>query len=313
MTEPPRRGRVDRRGRDRDYTTIGEVSDPAFVRLPVPGTVFATRSARLAALAAGNPLAPYLAFLSGLAAVQHAAQDTLPQPPPLAEARLNRHLSSTMPPLSKLTLSEDEGFARTLEWFIQHAAMPDAPEAAERARARLRAMPWPERLILAEAILEGAYPADQLAECLYVAEAIQVHLTRLAARLDATHLRSVADGQCPACGGGPVASMVVGWANADRARYCCCSLCATVWNYVRIKCTTCGSTAGISYYLVEEQSNDVAVETCTTCRSYIKHFHQQRKPEIEPFADDIASFSLDVLVREKDFYRATANPLMVFT
>jgi len=32
---------------------------------------------------------------------------------------------------------------------------------------------------------------------------------------------------------------------------------------------------------------------------------------IEPFADDLASFGLDLLVRKKGFRRAAANPLMV--
>lgn len=306
-----RSGRA-KEGPARDYTRVGQVSEPPFVRLPDPGTVFATRSARLAALAEGNPLAPYLAFLSRLIAVQHAVQAALPPPPILDPARLEQSLANTMPPLSKEALSEGEGFAQTLEWLIRHAAVPDAPEAAEQARARLHAMPWPERLALAEAILGEAYPAEQLGECLYAAAALQVHLARLATRLDAARLRPVGDGVCPVCGSGPVASMIVGWANADGARYCCCSLCATLWNYVRIKCTACGSTAGISYSLIEEQSKDIAVETCTACRSYIKHLHQHRKADIDPFADDLASFGLDVLVRDEGFRRTAANPLMVF-
>jgi FdhE protein len=302
-------GPGDRRGGKRqkpagNYTNIGEVTDPAFVRLPTSLTLFAIRSARFAALAEGNPLSAYLVFLSHLAAGQHVAQDALAFVASVPQA--NNGI-----PLSRETLFEDDSFAQILDCFLQHAAVSNAPDAAQQAHAQVHFLPWPDRLSLAEAILAGAYPADQLGECLYVAAALQIHLTRLVAQIPPALLKPNGDNLCPACGSRPVASMIVGWADAGRARYCCCPLCATMWNYVRIKCTSCGSTAGISYYLVEGQSRDIAVETCTTCGTYIKHFHQHRNTEIEPLADDIASFGLDVLIRQKNFRRTTANPLMI--
>ena len=301
----------DKSGPARDYTNIGEVSDPAFVRLPVPGAVFAARSARFRDVAVDHSLDAYLRFLSRLTAVQHAAQDALPLPPEIPDARIAARLADTLPPLSQDMLRDDEGFPEVLAWIIRHGAVQDAPEAAQQALVRLSNMPPEERLSMAEDILAGAYPIDQLGESLYVAAALQVHLTRLASRLDASRLHPVADGVCPVCGSGPVASMIVGWADADRARYLCCSVCATLWNYVRIKCTACSSTAGISYHLIEEQSKDVAVETCTNCRSYIKHFHQHRKKEIDPVADDVASFGLDMLTKQEGFRRATPNPFLI--
>ncbi len=294
-----------------DYTKLGDVGEPAFVRLPEPDALFAARAARLAALAEGNPLGPYLAFLSRLVLVQHAAQAALPPMPPVPEPRLAQRLQHGMPPLSSDVLTEDGGFAATLDWVGRHAARADAPTEAEQARARLLAMPGPERLALAEAVFEAAYPAERLGESLYVAAALQVHLARHAARLEASRLRPVGDGVCPACGRAPVASLVVDWAGANRARYCCCSLCGTMWNYVRIKCVSCGATRGIAYYAIGEGSGEIAAEACDTCGTYIKHLHQHKNPQLEPFADDIASFGLDVLVRERGFQRGALNPLMV--
>jgi len=287
------------------------VGEPAFVRLPEPGTLFAARAARLAALAEGHPLGPYLAFLSRLASVQHDAQAALPAVPPLPETRLAQRLQRAMPPLSGDVLREDGGFAATLDWVGRHAALTDAPAEAEEARARLLAMPGAERLALADSVFEAAYPAERLGECLYVAAALQVHLARHAARLEASRLRPVGNGVCPACGRAPVASLVVDWAGANRARYCCCSLCGTMWNYVRIKCTFCGGTKGIAYYGIEEGAGEVAAETCEACGTYAKHLHQHKNPQLEAFADDIASFGLGVLVREKGFRRGVLNPLMV--
>src|SRR5262249_56476613 len=80
-----------------------------------------------------------------------------------------------------------------------------------------------------------------------VGAALGVYCAGVVARLDAGSLVSVGDGVCPACGGPPVASMVVGWFGAHGTRFCACATCATLWNYVRIKCTVCGSTKGISY------------------------------------------------------------------
>ena len=45
--------------------------------------------------------------------------------------------------------------------------------------------------------------------------------------LAADDLKPVADGVCPACGGAPVTSSVVGWPKAHNTRFCTCSLCAT--------------------------------------------------------------------------------------
>jgi FdhE protein len=67
----------------------------------------------------------------------------------------------------------------------------------------------------------------------------------------------------------------------------------------------------VSLRIVEGQSEDVAVETCAECRCYIKYFREDQRPEIEPLADDVASYGLDLLVREEGFLRHAANPLMV--
>jgi FdhE protein len=157
----------------------------------------------------------------------------------------------------------------------------------------------------------GTYPADQLAASLFVASGLQVFLAGHAAALPASRLKPVGDGVCPACGSAPVASMVVSWPGANRVRYCCCSLCQTMWNYVRIKCTSCGSTEKIAYYTAEGLPETITVETCGACRCYIKHLHRHRDPELEPVADDIASFGLDLKIREDGFRPGGVNPLSI--
>ena len=86
----------------------------------------------------------------------------------------------------------------------------------------------------------------------------------------------VGDGVCPACGGPPVSSMIVGWSGAQSARFCACSLCGTLWNYPRVKCTLCGATKGIAYQEIAGGPATVKAETCESCRGYVKILHQQK-------------------------------------
>jgi FdhE protein len=302
---------MPRRGPIADPSKIGEASQPAFVRLPDPSTIFANRGERLRAVAEGNVLADYLRFLASLADAQNAVAASLPPVPEVDPAGLGMRLGALMPPLSPELLHGESGYADTLEWLLRRFAPDAMPSAAEKARDRLLSLTAPEITALAESIFEGAYPADRLAESLFVAAALQVHLARYASRLPARRLRPVGDGVCPTCGSAPVASLVVGWRGANRSRYCCCSLCGTMWNYLRIKCTSCGSTEGVAYSTIEQGSQDVAAETCAKCRCYIKHLQHHRNPMLEPFADDIASFGLDLLLREQGFHRGGINPLFI--
>ncbi len=297
-----------------DPSRIGGVGDAPFASLPDPATMFAARAERFDALATDHPLGDYLRFLAGLARVQHATLATLPPLPPANEAERALRITHAMPPLSPQDLDGDAAFAATLDRLLAGVAALDpalVPEAARDAAARLAALSAPQRTALATSVSAGAYPADQLAECLFAAAALQLHLARRAATLDAGALKAVADGVCPACGSAPVASLVVGWTRAAKARYCACPLCATQWNHVRVKCTACGATDAMLYHGVAEVSPDVAVETCGTCRSYIKHMQQHADPRLDPLADDIASYALDLLIREDGFRRGGLNPLFV--
>ena len=160
-------------------------------------------------------------------------------------------------------------------------------------------------------VLADAIPMETLAEHVYVAAALQVHFARLAARLDASTLVPVGDGACPVCGGPPVSSLIVGWHGAHGARFCACSLCGTLWNYVRIKCTLCGSTKGIGYQEIEGGPGTVKAETCDSCRCYVKILHQHKDPALDPIADDVATLGLDLLVREGGYRRGSFNPFLI--
>jgi FdhE protein len=185
------------------------------------------------------------------------------------------------------------------------------PAAAHAALLEVRAADAAKLTAMVGSVLADSIPIEAIAQHVFVAAALQVHFARLAAQLDAARLAPVGDGVCPACGGPPVSSLVVGWPGADGTRFCACGLCGTMWNYVRIKCTVCGSTKGISYQEIEGGPGTIKAETCSECRSYVKVLHQQKDPLLDPVADDVGSLALDLLVRETGLRRGAVNPFLL--
>lgn len=293
-----------------DPTAIGEVSSPPFARLPDPASLFAVRSARLRQLAETSNLAPYLNFLAGLAAAQHTIQAELPPSESPDAATLQRAREFEMPPLHRNGIEDSEPTSAIFDRLFAAAAAIDKPAAAADALARVAGADRATRLAMAETVLSGSLPTDAIAEHIFVWAALQVHFARLASVLDPEKLKPVADGICPVCGGRPASSMVVGWPGSHSARFCACSLCSTFWHYVRVKCVLCGSTKGIAYQEIENQGGTIKAETCDECHGWTKIFYQNKEPTAEPFADDVASLGLDLLMREGPYRRGGFAPLL---
>ena len=302
---------MSRRDTGADPTIIGEVAAPPFVRLPDPLQLFIDRALRFRALAVGHAMGPYLELLSGLTELQYRMQDGLPEPDMPSAAVLARAHAHAMPPLDREGFVGDAAFEATFSVFKLAAGELVQPPAGREALARLDAANAGERRQMQNAVLIGSIPADQVAEHIFVAAALQVHFARMASRLDAKALVPVGDGACPSCGSPPVSSMVVGWQGAHGTRFCACGICGTLWHHVRIKCVLCGSTKGIGYKEIEGEGGAIKAETCDACHSYVKVLYQVRKAELEPVADDVASLGLDILLGSGDYRRGGYNPFLL--
>ena len=116
-----------------------------------------------------------------------------------------------------------------------------------RALVRTRGADAAARDAMVRAVLADAIPVEALADHVYRRGRAAGAFRPTGGAARSGRLVPVGDGVCPACGGPPVASVIVGWQGADGTRFCTCSLCATQWNLVRIKCVLCGSTKGIAY------------------------------------------------------------------
>ncbi|HEY0568605.1 MAG TPA: formate dehydrogenase accessory protein FdhE [Xanthobacteraceae bacterium] len=294
-----------------DAVPIGEIAEPPFARLPDPSTLFQARAERFETLSAQHQLAPFLKFLSGLSSCQHQLQDGLPVADLPGDADRERAREHAMPPLDRSRFTADAAFDATLGRLLQLAPGVDMPDTARSALARVTDADTGMRTAMAQAVLANEIPVEAFAEHVFVAAALQVHYARLASRLVAKRLVPVGDGACPVCGGAPVSSVVVGWQGAHNSRFCVCSLCATQWHYVRIKCTLCSSTKGISYREIEGGDGTIWAEACESCRGYVKILHQHKNTALDPVADDVASLGLDLLLREGEYRRGSVNPFLL--
>jgi FdhE protein len=115
-----------------------------------------------------------------------------------------------------------------------------------------------------------------------------------------------AGGSCPVCGAPPVAGVIDG---TTRLRHVACSLCGAEWNVRRVTCVACDADARLAYFHVEGEDGAQA-EACEECGGYLKLFDLERRPGVEPMADDAATLALDLLMADAGFWRLGASPLL---
>ncbi|MFC3169007.1 formate dehydrogenase accessory protein FdhE [Paracoccus fontiphilus] len=294
-----------------DPTVIGGVPKAPLAFLPDPVAVFEKRAGRFAFLADhGGNLAPYLRFLGDLTALQARLARDLPALAPVPADRIRIARESRMPPIDRAALATDEGMHATLDRFLAEAAALDMPEPARLALSAVTAAGIADRHWLLDNILSDRIPEDSAAPHLFVGAAVQVHLARLAATLDAASLVKIRTGTCPTCGGRPATSSVMGATGIESTRYATCGCCATQWNEVRVVCLCCGSNAAISYRSAETDEATVKAEVCGDCNSWVKILYQVKNASLDPIADDVFSLGLDMLMKDTDFRRGGFNPFI---
>lgn len=294
-----------------DPAMIGGVPKPPLAFLPEPVKLFQMRGRRFSFLAESNELAPYLRFLAELSRLQARLAATLPPAEPLSPERLAKAADGAMPPIDRAALAADPALDAVLLALAEQAEAIDMPDEARQALAAVRAADVEQRLWLLSNVLADNIPEDATAPHLFAAAAVQVHLARLAATLDADALVPVSTGICPACGGRPVTSSVMGMQGIENIRYASCAGCATQWNEVRVKCLCCGSNKDVRYRSVETIDATVKAETCRECNRWVKILYQVKNASLDPVADDVGSLGLDLLMQESKWRRLGFNPLLV--
>jgi FdhE protein len=303
------------------------------LRLPDGAALFAERAMRLRQLAAGHAMRDYLLFMADLAQVQHLtlarllreASLPLPDAAHIAAAR-----AVGRPPLPGADWPRDPAWHGALQCLVEEL-LPRAPAGTRDALAQVRGADadWLERQ--ADCLLNGVMLGLDLAAAPLVAAALQCCWTALvlqtAARYDQPGSPAFAriddETQCPCCGSRPTASVTRQVGDVAGQRYLHCSLCAAEWHMVRIQCPHCLSGRALAYQSLQAQAgvavamtgaarDAVQAETCDDCGHYLKIFHTDRDPFVEPSADDLASVTLDLLVSETGLLRHGINLMLLF-
>jgi FdhE protein len=290
----------------------GGVSAPKPLMLPDPARRFANTAARLDALASGHSMQDWLHFMARIARAQMRAATKHVPAPALGLTEVARAVDARLPPLAA------DGHRRSPVWrdglamLLESIGSGSMPREAQAVAARLRGYDAEALEGLADAFLHGQVTPEEAGSALYIAAALQVYFTNLAASLPASALRLLAQrGLCPCCGSTPSASLVTASGQTSGARYLYCSLCSTAWNHVRAVCITCGEARTVSLRAIEGDAGIVKAETCTGCGTYAKTLYQAKDAKADPYADDLASLGLDVLVAEAGFARHAPNPLLL--
>jgi FdhE protein len=291
---------------------LGGVKAPEAIVLPDPGKRFSRTAIRLEALATGHPMEDWLRFMAMLAQAQSVAVTTLSSPAGLDQAVVEQAVDARMPPLAADGHRRDAAWRDGLAVLLDHFDGGPLPPQIQAVVTGLRARDPIGIETLADQFLHGNVETADAGAVLYIAAALQVYFTRMAASLPVSALRLLPQrGLCPCCGSTPSTGLVTATGQTPGARYLYCSLCSTAWNHVRTVCITCGESRTISLEGIEGDAGIVKAETCDDCHTYAKMIYLAQDMKADAFADDLASLGLDVLVAEAGWSRHAPNPLLL--
>jgi len=322
---------------------IESLDHTALPRLHLPeaaATLFTTRAARLRDLVDGK--VEGIAFNSALAGYLGLIRDLI-----LAQAEIAKSLTDAdldMPDQKSLDLALDHmmpplaaQLKRPPVWrTILNRLIDKIADESNDARPELNAVLDSIRALSEEdledqanMILAQRHEEVNPAQAPFIAAALQVLWTARAAKLNQQKVPMLETFTlCPVCGSHPVASLIRIGGQSQGYRYLTCGMCSSQWHMVRVKCVSCEQNGKISYQGLDpidapspapapvNKANDprkyVRAETCGDCQCYTKIFNQEHDYNAEPFVDDLATLTLDVLVSELGFNRGNVNPFLWF-
>lgn len=288
------------------------VKAPDPILLADPAKRFDATAQRLAQLADGHPMEAWLRFMAALAAAQQIVATTLGPGVTLSPTMVARATEARLPPLAADGHPRDASWREGLALLLDRIDSSELPPAAVEAIAQLRRSDAVALDRLADHFLRGVLAASEAGAAVFVAAALQVYFTDAAARLNVDDLRLLEERElCPCCGSPSVAGLITASGITPGTRYLYCSMCSTAWNHVRAVCITCGGTRRLSVQGIEGDPGVVKAETCGECHAYAKLLYQLQDMQVDPYADDLASLGLDILVTEAGFARHAPNPLLL--
>jgi FdhE protein len=91
-------------------------------------------------------------------------------------------------------------------------------------------------------------------------------------------------------------------------RYLQCSFCSQEWEFRRIYCAHCGEEQErkLAVY-VAEQFPHIRVETCESCRYFLRTVDLTKDGHAVPIVDDLAAIPLSLWAQENGYKRIQEN------
>ena len=113
--------------------------------------------------------------------------------------------------------------------------------------------------------------------------------------------------RCPFCAEKPVAAVIRAELDGAR-RFLLCGLCFTEWDYRPLLCPNCGEDDKdkLPVYAAEEFPH-IRVESCDTCRVYLKSIDVTKDGRAVPEVDELASVVLDMWAVEQGYTKLQPN------
>jgi FdhE protein len=114
---------------------------------------------------------------------------------------------------------------------------------------------------------------------------------------------------CPKCNSLPLLGVLRPEGDGGK-RFLRCAFCAHEWDFRRILCPACGEEReGKLPVFVAEQFPHIRVESCDTCKHYLRTIDLTKDGNAVAEADDIAAIPLTLWAQENSYTRIYPNLL----
>jgi FdhE protein len=197
--------------------------------------------------------------------------------------------------------------------FYQQIARFQSTVAEGPAPTNLEALLALIRRTAPDLMAQAARPGITWDDLLRSADPMHAFFARVLLQADAAaraRRSPVATGiqpHCPFCAEKPVAAILRPEGDGGK-RFLLCGLCFTEWEYRRLLCPNCGEEdkEKLPVYTAEEFPH-IRVESCDTCRVYLKAIDLTKNGRAVPEVDELASVVLDLWAAEHGYTKLQPN------
>ena len=115
--------------------------------------------------------------------------------------------------------------------------------------------------------------------------------------------------RCPRCNSLPLLGVLRPEGDGGK-RFLQCSLCSQEWGFLRILCAHCGEDREekLPVYTAE-QFPHIRMETCDTCKYFLRTIDLTKDGNAVPLVDDLAAIPLTLWAKERGYQRIQDNLL----